>query len=320
MEKWIAEEIIACLPEGRTLFYYFKDRYALMLLAWVVGDGMRVAELKGSRYAGLLDKPVVKRFLAGNGGNRVAAEALQACWPQPPEVFLLGLTIWGSERQRQRSWCQLSRPGFNLVLQLNFSNQHDRPYQRLVRPVAGSRFNYSRHPVMRPGQRAWFRETLAWARIDVDLDRGEALIEEVQSDWIGYARELERYIRRNQAAGRGETRLGGITGSNAGVLTYVDEVLGPYVRIWDEAMLAAAVGFIRDELAIRSIYFHDFETGMTLKGLTPNSQPPRSLYTHLPRRFCFQRTRRMPGLLSNEKTVRKALKKLSEPCWYYLQL
>jgi hypothetical protein len=33
MDKHIAEEIIACMPQGRTLFYYFKDRYALLLFS-----------------------------------------------------------------------------------------------------------------------------------------------------------------------------------------------------------------------------------------------------------------------------------------------
>lgn len=29
-----------------------------------------------------------------------------------------------------------------------------------------------------------FRDTLAWSRIDFDFDTGEALIEEIQSDWV----------------------------------------------------------------------------------------------------------------------------------------
>jgi hypothetical protein len=77
---------------------------------------------------------------------------------------------------------------------------------------------------------------------------------------------------------------------------------------------------IRDELAVRRLFFHDFDTGAALKGLTPGFQPPRSLYTDLPRRFCFQKTARMPGFLDNLKTVRKALRNVPEPCWYQLTL
>ena len=40
-------------------------------------------------------------------------------------------------------------------------------------------FEWWSHPVRQDG-----RHTLAWARMDVDLDAGEALIEEIQSDWI----------------------------------------------------------------------------------------------------------------------------------------
>lgn len=36
--------------------------------------------------------------------------------------------------------------------------------------------------MLRPEERPYFRETLAWARLDVDLEHGEALIEEVQND------------------------------------------------------------------------------------------------------------------------------------------
>ena len=32
------DRIVTCLPSARTLFYYFKDRYALMLLEEVVGQ------------------------------------------------------------------------------------------------------------------------------------------------------------------------------------------------------------------------------------------------------------------------------------------
>lgn len=49
-------------------------------------------------------------------------------------------------------------------------------YQRLGCP--GSHFNYCGHPVSRQ------RNTLAWARLDLDLNSATALIEEIQSDWI----------------------------------------------------------------------------------------------------------------------------------------
>jgi hypothetical protein len=34
MDKNTLEEVIACLPEGRTFFHYHRDRYLLSLGAW----------------------------------------------------------------------------------------------------------------------------------------------------------------------------------------------------------------------------------------------------------------------------------------------
>ena len=48
------------------------------------------------------------------------------------------------------------------------------------------------HPVASGGEL-----TLAWSRIDLDLDRGEALVEEIQSDWVRDAQSQSRWeIRR----------------------------------------------------------------------------------------------------------------------------
>lgn len=56
MKHQQVKEIIDCLPKGRTLFPYFRDRYAAMLLAWVFKNGCSVADIKQSRFSGLLKK------------------------------------------------------------------------------------------------------------------------------------------------------------------------------------------------------------------------------------------------------------------------
>ena len=52
MDKNLVKEIIDCLPKERTLFRYFKDRYALILLNHFIGDEMDIKQIKGSRMAG----------------------------------------------------------------------------------------------------------------------------------------------------------------------------------------------------------------------------------------------------------------------------
>lgn len=321
MDKEIADEIIACLPEGRTFFHYFKDRYALILLSRVVGSGVTVAELKRSPYAGLLQKQPVKEALAGAGAGAgvVTAQLLDNWWPVTVEPFLLTLATWGSQRGCDRSWCQTTRSGFNLVLQLNFCRKHDEQYQRLLKPSTHDVFYYDLHPVLKPGRRKQNRETLAWARIDLDLASGEALIEEIQSDWVSYARQAQRRIAHCRRNNQEHPVLYGIRGSADALATYMGEVLQPYAKLWDEAMLAAAILFIREELGLGTIYYHSFETGAALKGMG-DCTPPKSLYTTLPRRFCFDRTTRAPGFLGERKIVRKALRKTRDPYWFRLQL
>jgi len=57
------EEIIACLPRGRTLFDYYQDRHAVELLRWRCGRGIAVSELKRDRLAPLLRREPVRRAL-----------------------------------------------------------------------------------------------------------------------------------------------------------------------------------------------------------------------------------------------------------------
>ena len=73
-----ANEIIACLPMGRTLFPYYKDRYAAMMLERIVGDGMSIADVKASRFAKLLDRPAMRQILSLKGDGQLAAGDMAA--------------------------------------------------------------------------------------------------------------------------------------------------------------------------------------------------------------------------------------------------
>ena len=110
-------DIMDCLSEGRTKFYYFKDRYALMLLSHIVGKGMAIRDLKESRFNRLIRKPVVRKLMEVVGDG-----------------YRLTLDIWGDRDKDARFYNQTSRPGWNLVLQMNFSNRHNRSYCRMLKP------------------------------------------------------------------------------------------------------------------------------------------------------------------------------------------
>ena len=317
MDKSLVEEIRACLPRGRTLFHYFKDRYALMLLAWMVGEGAPLSRLRAGRAARLLQKPTVRELMAQLGNARLDRLSLASMWSPDTRTFLLTLDQWGGRRAR---WFQTSRPGYNLVLQLNFSHGHDGAYRELVRPVCRAYLNGWGHPVLREGRRRdLLRETLAWARMDLDFDTGEALIEEIQSDWVREAASLRRAAQRARECGHRDLAFWEVEGLPDAIIRYVDEVLTPYRRMWAEAMLAATLMFLREELGLRVIYYHSHETGSRVKSMG-EWLPPRSLYTDLPRRFCFEETRDCPTFLLADKAFRRKYRRIAAPRWQRLEL
>ncbi len=153
-----AKEVITCMPEGKTAFSYYKDRYAPFILSQAIEIECRVTNLKHSVYSRLLNKSMVKTIIAQSGNRILHHEQLAMVWAEPSIPFLLTLDTWG---HNDRGWDQVSRSGHNIVLQLNFSNQHDELSRKLVKPDDDHRFQYYGHPVMRKGERDLFRETLA---------------------------------------------------------------------------------------------------------------------------------------------------------------
>jgi len=81
----------------------------------------------------------------------------------------------------------------------------DRQFRRLMAPVTNCAFNGYSHPVLGSKERRYFRETLAWARLDVDLESGQALVEEIQSDWVRRVKDAERRLKRWEASSRPKT-------------------------------------------------------------------------------------------------------------------
>lgn len=306
-------EIMAYMPRERTLFHYCRDRYALQLLSYSAGDGVRVEQLRQGVFAPLLEKPVVRRLLAGRGDGQLDRQTLEATWPEAGETFLLTLGLWGGDSRR---WQQTSRPGYNLVLRLNFNQGHDSRYRELIAPQFWHPFRVYGHPLLLPGERSYMRETLAWARIDVDLERGEALIEEVQSDWIKRAARMRGDLQRDGQLPR-RPYWGPEPGS---VREYLEQVLAPYREIWDQAMLSAAIGFIREELGLRRIWYHTWNGGCVLKRIPHEQAPPRSLYTRLPRRFCFRSSEQAPEFLGETRMYRRTARRAGGIRWFRLEL
>ena len=302
MELQDLKEIIACLSGDRTKFYYFRDRYALMLLRDYIGTkAVSISDLKQSPYANLLNKAPVRKVLATAGNGMITAEMLEMTWDENPLAFVTTLAQWG-EGKKYWKYNQMSRQGYHLVLQLNMANDHTQQLKKLIRPDDAHTFNYWDHPSLDKGNRG----TLAWVRLDLDFETGEVLIEEIQCDWI-------RQVR--SAVKRGYSWYGDYSCDE--IKAYANDVLAPYAKVWEEAMLSAAIDFIRHELGINTIYYHSFEIGALLKNIK-TIKPPRSLYTKLPKQFGFQKTTQGPEFLMRERRIKKLQKKVDEPYWFTL--
>ncbi len=301
MDNQLANDIIAMLPGDRTLFRYHQDRYAFMLLEYATKGDVSIADIKRSRFAKLLERPAVKTLMAQRGSGKLTAYDMALCWPIETQSYVLSLGLWGSRKSKERDWHQTSRTGTNLVLQLNFDRGHDTAFQKLLGKTDYAKFSYDAHPINTKG-----RTTMAWARIDLDLDSGEALIEELQNDWLRNALWGLDNVKHVKTPDQRKQNLE----------RYVHEHLQPHIKMWSEAMLSAALFFLIEEIGIRQIWLHDFDTGNRLKKLTW-SKPPRSLYTSLPKRFCFEKVKQAPSFLHQNLTrkLRKRFNAGQEHFW-----
>lgn len=285
-------------------FYYYRDKYALQLLKYHVKDSMKINELKSSRYQGLLNKQIVQNVLKDCGDSTLHTDRLLDQPVHDGKEFNYTISRWGEYTpHRNDSWFQTSRPGLSLVLQLNFDSWHNFKYHQLIKYDQVDPFVFICHPVSKKSQ-----FTMSWTRLDIDLDRGEMLIEEIQNDWLRevntLVKDLKEITKDKKTKRRGHWFFDYYKPSKFN--DYVD-LLKQYQKIWDEATLSLAIHFAKKELGLNTIYHHDFDSGNVLKDLE-YGKPPRSLYTSLPKRFCFEQTDEAPEMIQHDKYMKKVLR------------
>lgn len=316
MNKNLTKEIIHCLPKERSLYPYYKDYYALQLLEYFAGNGVKISQLKQSRFAKLMTKSTVRELLSNCGNGDLLPQHFERFQLNNPEYFTLTIDSWNGNED---GWSQTSRKGWNLVLQLNFSNQHNKQYQKLVKPTRTKALNYGGHPIYTRKDRPYFRETLAWARLDIDFDKNECLVEEIQSDWIRDAKDLlldaRRAIKRKQKS----LKYWPIEGRLNDVIQYCEYLNRQYGNIWAEAMLSAVLYFVKAELGLKQVYYHSSQSGAQVKNIRW-TKPPKSLYSSLPKSFCFQETDRQPQMLQQDVRYKRLRRKVKDIYWYELGL
>ncbi len=311
-----------CLPD-EVSFPYYKDRESAWLAANLMGGDCTVATFKQSEWAKLLSRPILRTLVAGCGGilaqrdvlalahadratawsglSTAAEKSLDDIYASSWMEFRLSFAAWGTGNYSECE--QLSRKGGNLVLQLGFPSDHAEPMGRYLSKDCRKSFEFRWHPIRLDGC-----PTLAWARLDIDLATGTALIEEIQSDWLRFVRESIEDLQESAPRSR-ELRQH---------LAYERDLKRRYEKLWPRAMLLATLVLLRDELGCRTVFLHQPEVGAALKSIT-GEQPPRSLYTSLPRSFCFRPTRDVPSFLARSRTLRR-FKHRGEPLFWQLSL
>ncbi|HXK25791.1 MAG TPA: hypothetical protein VMS55_24195 [Myxococcota bacterium] len=316
MRRQEARELAARLRSAELRVAYFPHRYAAWLLARAAGAGAAARALK-QRHARWLDNGLVREVAARAADGVLTRSALEQVGPHRAEIYRIDFSIWGPKRAGDGGpWYQTTRPGVNLVLLLNFPHRHNAAYRRWLDPDGAFPAVGQGHP------HACAPEiTLAWARLDVDLDIREALIEEVQCDWLRwigsvweYAADMrdghkrDRYVQRcfrNRVARFDRFER------------YWLRVLAHHRSWWAEATLFAALWVLVEQLGVRRIWYHTHEGGVRRKQIL-RTEPPRSLYTQLPRRFGFELTTKSPALLRWSRKEQARDEAISALPWYRL--
>jgi len=272
-------------------------------------ESINIACLRKGQWGNLLNKPVLRDVLSNAGSGCLEKQVLSDLWFPRLAPFVLTLGEWGNERSW--SWNQTSRPGKNLVLQLNLPESWSKRFFELTQEKPNAFFSAG-HPVSNTRS-----VTLAWARLDVDFDTDEVLVEEIQSDLVHDINRLQLRAMRSLKSGREQFWYYCDQIDAKKMLAFSTSFLEYYQKIWQEVMLAATLEFVFDELGISNVYYHSFDTGNALKNLK-YSKPPRSLYTSLPKKFCFSKTKEAPTFLKQEKRLKRKLKKLKDGRWFHM--
>ena len=319
------DKLVRDLP-GMLAYPYFRGREAAWVLHQRLDHPQRIAELRRGPLAGLLDRPGVSDTVRACGDGRLTgprllpladplhlfererslpaekpAEAAFAALCQSDVLpFVVTFDSWVSDGDKDWQWHQTSRRGTNLVVQVNFPDAYCDAFYSGFGEHDRAMLEYWSHPVRRDGP-----ITMSWARLDMEPGGEDVLIEEVQTDWL-----------RTLATNRANLQARRVKAEKHWIADFVDETALRYGKVWAEATMLAAVAVARNLLGARRVWLHQPHTGAKLKRIT-DRQPPRSLYSDLPRRFAFQPTHRAPDFLyrTRSQAVHRLRRKQSPVFW-----
>ena len=297
--------LVRDLP-GELAYPYFKGREAAWVLHQRLKKDVQIARLRRGPLGALVTRPGIRETVTECGDGRLTAERLlpladplrlfemkgQLPTGRPAEAafdalcaaeilpFIVTFDSWLNEGDDDLQWNQTSRRGCNLVVQVNFPDSYAEEFRALFGSHERANLEYWSHPVRRDGP-----ITMSWARLDMDPDGEEVLIEEIQSDWLRAVSRNKHHLKRHRTKS-----------DRALIEKFIEITAARFGKVWAEATMLAALAVARNLLRARRIWLHQPHSGAKLKRIT-DRLPPRSIYTDLPRRFCFEPTHRAPEIL-----------------------
>lgn len=307
MDKQTINEILEVCGEPKR-FHYYKDKHLLNALLLENKTHYKIADIKGSKASALLQKAWFKKaFMANSGSGIISRQDLLSYLPADAKHFNTTLGEWGEDANKHNKdkWYQTSRSGYSLVVQLNFCSEHNYRYFQLLKPQwrhAGV-FNYAGHPVNKGKY-----YTMAWARVDVDFNTNEAIIEEIQTDWLRNLRQLIADVKENDKRISGDFLIRNGIGSSAQNLMAYYSFMRNYFEMWQEAILSLSIEVLQKEIGVEHIFMHTHESGNLFKEITYR-QPPKSLYSKLPTKMGFVLNDEAPLFLNQEQYLKRYFKK-----------
>ncbi len=290
-------------------YYYYKDKFLVdrVLVKSRESNLISFEEIKNSFESKLLQKEwFVKQFLSKNGDAKICSNELACYWPENTLEFDITVSNWGeyAKKHQKDKWLQTSRGGYNLVLQINLSQEHFQLYNSWLKPIwrGVGIFNCTCHPIN------YKSITLGWVRLDLDFETNEVLIEEIQTDWLRGVNSLAKDLRTSKNEARQEIlRNDGVGSCELDFWKYFN-YMQSINKIWDELFISVAIWFAQNELQLSNIWMHSFDSCKLFKDQA-NSLPPQSLYTKLPKKMGFEISDENPEFLQKEIYLKRYFRK-----------
>jgi hypothetical protein len=158
---------------------------------------------------------------------------------------------------------------------------------------------------------------MGWVRLELDPHNEFVFVDEIQSDFQTFCHKIEAVLVKKESVAEGDFipswiehfSKNGNSQIGRGRLLLCAQALATYLQRFSSVAMSVISLFAREN-GYKKIYYHTYEGGKLLKG----NDPPRSLYTDVPKKHFFEVTNEKPFKLPADFYVREAKAKVGAVC------